>query len=151
MQYSDVAALQKKNGADRVMTTELHGRVRACVIDTKLAAAEKDVLLVRFPAGRIRILGTSTIAAKLATGATTIKVGYGAYKDPVFVDVPADDDALLASVASTELASPGKPMGAAGPSGLLIESADGVDIIATLSANGAVNDTITGVIFYVVD
>lgn len=151
MQYSNVAALQKKNGADRVMTTELHGRVRACVIDTKLTAAEKDVILVRFPAGRIRILGTSTIAAKLATGATTIKVGYGAYKDPVFVDVPADNDALLAAVASTELASPGKPMGAAGPSGLLIESADGVDIIATLSANGAVNDTITGVIFYVVD
>lgn len=150
MQYSDVAALQKKNGADRVMTTELHGRVRACVIDTKFTAAEKDVLLVRFPAGRIRILGTSQIVAKLATSATTIKVGYNAYKDPVFVDVPADDDALLAAVAASSLAT-GTPMSAAGPSGLLIESAEGVDIIATLSANGAVNDTITGVIFYVVD
>lgn len=150
MQYSDVAALQKKNGADRVMTTELHGRVRVCIIDTKFTAAEKDVLLVRFPAGRIRILGTSQISATLATSATTIKVGYGAYKDPVFVDVVADDDALLAATAASSLAT-GKSLGAAGPSGLLIESAEGVDITATLSANGAVNDTITGVIFYVVD
>ena len=150
MIYSDVAALQKKNGADRVMTTELHGRVRVCVINTKFTAAEKDVLLVRFPAGRIRILGTSQISATLATSATTIKVGYGAYKDPVFVDVVADDDALLAATAASSLAT-GKSLGASGPSGLLIESADGVDITATLSANGAVNDTITGVIFYVVD
>lgn len=150
MQYSNVAALQKKKGADRVMTTELHGRVRICVIDTKFTAAEKNVLLVRFPAGRIRILGTSQISATLATSATTIKVGYGAYKDPVFVDVVADDDALLAATAASSLAT-GESLGAAGPSGLLIESADGVDITATLSANGAVNDTITGVIFYVVD
>ena len=150
MQYSDVAALQKKNGADRVMTTELHGRVRACVIDTKFTAADKNVVLVRFPAGRIRILGTSQIAAKLATDTTTIKVGYGAYKDPVFIDVVADDDALLAAAAASTMTA-GVPLGAAGPSGLLIESADGVDITATLSANGAVNDTITGVIFYVVD
>lgn len=150
MLYSNVAALQKKNGADRVATTELHGRVRACVIDTKFTAADKTVLLVRFPAGRIRILGMSQLAAKLATSSTTIKVGYGAYKDPVFVDVVADDDALLATVAASSLAE-GAALDAAGPSGLLIESAEGVDIIATLSANGAVNDTITGVILYVVD
>lgn len=150
MIYSDVAALQKKNGADRVMTTELHGRVRACVIDTKFTAADKNVLLVRFPAGRIRILGNSAIKVKLTTNTTTVKVGYGAYKDPVFVDKVADDDALLVAVAASTLET-GATLGAAGPSGLLIESADGVDITATLSANGAVNDTIKGVIFYVVD
>lgn len=150
MLYSDVAALQKKNGADRVNTTELHGRVRICVVDTKVTAAEDTITLVRFPAGRVRILGTSNVAAKLATGGTTISIGYAAYKDPVFVDVPADEDALMKAAAASGMAT-GVPLGAAGPSGIVIESADGVDIIAKLSAAAAVNDTITGVILYVVD
>ena len=146
MQYSTIAAQQVTNGATRPETTELHGRVRVAVIDTKITAADTDVILCRFPAGRIRILGTqSTIKPTLATGATTLKFGYGKARNYVGGEIAADDDAFLTATASTSVTT------LSGASGTLVETSSGFDLTATASANMAVNDTINGVVLYIVD
>lgn len=149
MQYSTLAALQVANKAYRPETTELHGRVRVAVIDTTMAAADKDILLARFPAGRVRILPLSNISTS-ATGTTTLDVGLGAYHDETFTTVAADPDALLAAKALTDVAK-GVSLSGAGASGLCVSSSDGFDLLAAASANLAQGDTLTGVIYYVVD
>lgn len=149
MQYSNLAALQVANKAYRPETTELHGRVRVAVIDTTMDGAGTDITLAKFPAGRIRILPLSTIKTS-ATGSTTLDVGYSAYKDEVFTAVAADADALLAAKALTDVAK-SVALDAAGASGLLISSSGGFSITATASANLAKGDTLTGILYYVVD
>lgn len=149
MQYSTLAALQVANKAYHPETTELHGRVRVAVIDTVLEKADKEILLAKFPAGRIRILSLSTVGSS-AGGATTLKVGHNGYKDEVYNEVAKDDDAFLVATELTEVQK-GACFIAPGLSGMLITSVDGFDIIATASANLAAGDGLTGAIYYVVD
>lgn len=150
--YSDLAAKQSANwiasGVKRPETTESHGRVRVAVIDTKVSVAGTDLEFVRFPAGRIRILGiASAVKATFATGGTTLKIGVSAYDNLVGTKVAADDDALMAATASASIAN----LAAAGASGVLLETKSGFTITGKTSANLAVNDTIKGAILYVVD
>lgn len=145
MQYSDVAKLQTATaGGDRPKVADYYGRVRVACIDTTLTAADTKVLLVKLPAGRIRILSSSRVTGGLATTATTIKIGYPAYTKVDGTTQTADDDALMSATASASVS--GKAL-----NDVVLESSSGVDIEATLSANGAANDTIKGFIQFVVD
>lgn len=146
MQYSNLAALQVRNGSERPMTTEMQGRVRLAVIDFKSTGTDKEILLWKAPAGRVRIL-SGNIKATLATAATTIKIGYRAYTSTDGQKKVADDDAFLAATASNTV----EKLAALPPSGMLLETQTGFDVMATGSANIAVNDKIEGVILYVVD
>lgn len=146
MQYSNLAALQVRNGTERPMPTEAHGRVRLAVIDFKATGTDKEILLWKAPAGRVRIL-SGNIKATLATAATTIKVGHGAYTSTDGQKTAADDDAFLTATASSTIAT----LAALPPSGMLFETQTGFDVTAIGSANIAANDKIEGVILYVVD
>lgn len=146
MQYSNLAALQVRNGTERPMPTEAHGRVRLAVIDFKAAGTDKEILLWKAPAGRVRIL-SGNIKATLATQATTIKIGYGAYTSTDGQKKVADDDAFLAATASNTI----DKLAALPPSGMLLETQTGFDVMAVGSANIAAGDKIEGVILYVVD
>ena len=144
MQYSDLATMQVKNGTSRPAPSDYYGRVRVACIDTKLTAADTKILLVRLPAGRIRVLAASQVTGGLATNATTIKIGYPAYTKFDGTTQAADDDALMPATASSSVS-------AKALNNFVFESASGVDIEATLSANGAANDTIKGFIMFVID
>lgn len=146
MQYSNLAALQVRNGTERPMPTEAHGRVRLAVIDFKSTGTDKEILLWKAPAGRVRIL-SGNIKATLATQATTIKIGYGAYTSTDGQKKVADDDAFLAATASNTI----DKLAALPPSGMLLETQTGFDVMAVGSANIAAGDKIEGVILYVVD
>lgn len=146
MQYSNLAALQVRNGTERPMTTEVQGRVRLAVIDFKSTGTDKEILLWKAPAGRVRIL-SGNIKATLATPATTIKIGYGAYTSTDGQKKVADDDAFLTATASNTITA----LAALPPSGMLLETQTGFDVTAIGSANIAANDKIEGVILYVVD
>lgn len=146
MQYSNLAALQVRNGTERPMPTEAHGRVRLAVIDFKSTGTDKEILLWKAPAGRVRIL-SGNIKATLATQATTIKIGYGAYTSTDGQKKVADDDAFLAATASNTI----DKLAALPPSGMLFETQTGFDVMAVGSANIAAGDKIEGVILYVVD
>lgn len=151
MQYSALASQQIANTADRPFPNMFAGRVRVASINVKVDAAEANMILCKLPAGRIRILGPqSMFTASFATAATTLKIGYAAYKGLMGSAVAADDDALLAATSGTNLAS-GKGLVTAGYDGLVFESKDGVTITGTASAALAADDTVTGVILYVVD
>lgn len=145
MQYSDLAAKQVARGATRPETVDYYGRVRVAVIDTKVAAADTNITLCKFPAGRIRILGaTSFITATFATGGTTAKIGYTAYAEVGGAKIVADDDAFLAATAGSAITS--KPLAT-----LVINSDTGFDLVVNTSANLAANDTIKGVVQFVID
>lgn len=146
MQYSNLAALQVRNGAERPQTTEVQGRVRVAVVDFVATGTDKDVLLWKAPAGRVRVL-SATLKATLATTATTIKIGHNGFTSTDNQKVAADDDAFQAAVASGTLAK----FAATPPSGLLVESQTGFDVVAVCSAAIAVGDKIEGAILYVVD
>lgn len=145
MQYSDVAKLQTATaGGNRPKVADYYGRVRVACIDTTITAADNKVLLVKLPAGRIRILSSSRVTGTLATNTTTIKIGYPAYTKIDGTTQAADDDALMSATAASSVS--GKAL-----NDLVIDSKSGVDIEAVLSANGAANDTIKGFIQFVVD
>lgn len=151
MQYSNLAAKQLANDMDRAYPHEFAGRVRVAVVDLTVTAADKALALFTLPAGRVRILGASSMfTATFATAATTLKIGYAAYTGVDGVTVSADDDALLAATSGTNLAS-GKTLVTAGYTGLVLESMSGIDIIGTASANLAADDVVKGVVLYVVD
>lgn len=146
MQYSNLAALQVRNGTERPMPTEAHGRVRLAVIDFKSTGTDKEILLWKAPAGRVRIL-SGNLKATLATTATTIKIGYSAHTSTDGQNVVADDDAFLTATASNTITA----LATLPPSGMLFETQTGFDVVATGSARIAANDKIEGVILYVVD
>ena len=146
MQYSNLAALQVRNGTERPMTTEVQGRVRLAIIDFKSTGTDKEILLWKAPAGHVRVL-SGNIKTTLATPATNIKIGYSAYTSTDGQKTAADDDAFLAATASNTL----EKLAALPPSGILLETQTGFDVMAVGSANIAAGDKIEGVILYVVD
>lgn len=146
MQYSNIAGMQTRNTMERPATTELQGRVRIAVIDFSSTGTDKEILLWKAPAGRVRIL-KGELKATLATQATTLKIGFSSYRGVDGLTKAADDDAFLAAAASNTI----EALAALPPSGMLFESQTGFDVIATGSANIAAKDKIEGVIYYVVD
>lgn len=141
---SDLYTLQTKNGTDRPKSSDYYGRVRVACIDTKLTAAANVINLVQLPAGRIRILGASQITATLATNTTTVKIGYPAYTKLDGTSQTGDDDAFMTATAASSVSAKGLING-------IVESQSGVTLQATLSANGAANDTLKGFILFVID
>lgn len=146
MQYSNLAALQVRNGTERPMTTEVQGRVRLAVIDFNSTGTDKEILLWKAPAGRVRIL-SGNIKATLATQTTTIKIGYGAYTSTDGQKKAADDGAFLAATTPDTI----EKLATLPPSGMLLETQTGFDVTAIGSADIAAGDKIEGVILYVVD
>ena len=150
MQYSTIAAKQVLRGADRPQAFELHGRVRIAVVDTVFAAEDDKVCLVKFPAGRVRILGMSAVSAKVSGDDNILAIGVSEHQNSVRQLKPANTAALLAPVKASSIKN-GANLKASGLSGFVIDSVNGFDVIATLSAPAKVGDTITGVILYVID
>lgn len=144
MQYSNIAKKQlNRNGADRPEVSDAYGRVRMICIDTKLEAADKEVVLWHFPAGRVRILSGNI----KATSSGTISIGTSCYLDMDNVrqnPVPAKFAAATAAASLTTLS-------AVPASGIVMETVSGFDLMATAAANMAVGDTINGIIYFVVD
>jgi hypothetical protein len=138
-------------------TRQLAGRKRVAEFTYTAPSAHdagSDVVLVRLPANRMKILGTESYLKTSAFGASRLgKVGYLAYTDLDGDAVVADDDSLavsldLSSAATNTLAG----NIALADVSLLIESQGGVDINLTVTGgtipSGA---TIKGYITYVVD
>ena len=149
-QYSDIMAQAVANTLVRnpVEPRDAGGRVRLYAFKLTVGAADTDMRLARLPAGRIRILGNSTLKVSFTTGATTLAVGLAAYTKQDGTTQAAVTNNLKTATAGSTITI---PLDAAGPRGLPIDSREGVDIVGTTSANLAVNDTIEGVIYYAYD
>lgn len=150
MQYSAVASKQILRGADRPQAFELHGRVRIAIIDTTFAKEDTQVCLVKFPAGRVRILGMSAISAKIEGKDTAIQVGVSEHMNSVRQKKPANTKALLAPIAASSITG-GVNLKASGLSGFVVDSVAGFDVIATLSEKAKIGDSLSGVLLYVID
>ena len=150
MQYSAIASKQVLRGADRPQAFELHGRVRIAVVDTAFAKEDNKVCLVKFPAGRVRILGMSAVSANVSVDDVTMQIGVSEHQNYARQLKPADTAALLSPIKVSSIKN-GVNLKASGLSGMVIESVNGFDVIATLSEPAKVDDTITGVILYVID
>lgn len=146
MQYSNLASIQTAAGSSRPAPTDIQGRVRMASFNLTVGAADTAGILAKMPAGVVRIL-KADLKATLATGATTLAIGTGAYNDINNAAVAAAPAALQAAVASTSLAS----LLAVPAEGVVISSIKGFDVTVTSSANMAVNDVIRGTLYYVVD
>lgn len=149
-QYSDTAAVMQANQLIRspLEPRDHGGRVRASTFKLTVSAADTSHVLTRLPAGRIRVLGISAVKVSFATGTTTLSVGTGSYTDQDGSNKAAAAAALKAATAGSTI---NMTLDAAGPRGLALNSRDGVDIVGTTSANLAVNDTIEGVVYYILD
>ena len=149
-QYSDTAAVMQANQLIRspLEPRDHGGRVRASTFKLTVSAVDMAHVLTRMPAGRIRILGISAVKVSFATGAATLSVGTGSYTDQDGSNKAAAATALKTATAGSTI---NMTLDAAGPRGLALNSRDGVDVIGTSSANLAVNDTIEGVVYYILD
>lgn len=146
MQYSNLASIQTAAGSSRPAPTDIQGRVRMASFNLTVGAADTSGILAKMPAGVVRIL-KADLKATLATGATTLSIGTGAYNDINNAAVAAAPAALQAAVASTSLAG----LAAVPAEGVVISSNKGFDVTVTSSANMAANDVIRGTLYYVVD
>nr|VFK12046.1 MAG: hypothetical protein BECKLPF1236B_GA0070989_102913 [Candidatus Kentron sp. LPFa] len=138
--------------------TEENGRVRASVFDfTQDGAGDagSTALLIRLPAGRVRVLShLSTIRCSAFGAGATLDVGYAAHEnfkgDAVAADPDAIADGIDVSVAAQSSLG-GIGNGVESPS-VLVPSRDRAVILATCQG-AAIPDgaTLTGVIYYVND
>lgn len=138
-------------------TRDLTGRKRVAYFSYTAPSAHadgSDVVLVRLPANRIRILGTESYLKTSAFGASRVgKVGTLGYTDLDGDAAVADDDALasalnLAAAATNTLAG----NIALADVALTVESQSGVDINLTVTGGTIPSDaTIKGYITYIVD
>ena len=92
----------------------------------------------------------SAVSAKVSGDDNVLAIGVSEHQNSVRQLKPANTAALLAPVKASSVKN-GANLKASGLSGFVIDSVNGFDVIATLSAPAKVGDTITGVILYVID